>query len=117
MNIPMHRERYIRLDITHPCGWNVVPGMEWRATDDIGELRRSLTNLILAASPTDIATLAQSIADAFDRLWPGRAWFLEIEDSPGSWVQVYQPWTGIPNVTWDGYGRVVTHYAEVRCAP
>lgn len=119
---PVTRERYVRLDITHPIyGWNIVPGMEWRAGDDLPDLRALLAALVTAAPAPDVATLAQHLAQTFDRVFPGRGWFLEIEDAPGSWVQVYQPW-GEPAFTfeaWDKDGNAVTAYPQigVPCAP
>ena len=91
--------------------------MEWRPGEDLAQLRANVTTLVMGIADPFLSGLVEDIERAFDATYPGRAWFLGIEDTPGSWVQFYQPYR--PSFIHEAIGadgKRLTAYPEVGCA-
>ena len=91
-------ERYVRCSVTRGS-WTVEPGIEWRTGDDFaavsGLLERIAEDIALSALGGDPVEAAMRAEPTFEAWWPGRAFFVEVHDAAGRWVQTYQPF-GIP---------------------
>ena len=93
-------EVYARATLNGPAGLTIEPGLEWRRGEDLGRLSAQLRLVAADAArlPSDgdrYRTLNDDMRGAIERLWPGRAWFVEIHGADGQWTQQYQPY-GVP---------------------
>ncbi len=94
-------ERYLRCTVTFGC-WTVEPGLQYERGDQLAPLLLQLQSVICeawkAAAPTsidDVPKFNDAVEQLVIRLWPGRAWFLEVHHAIAGWTQIYQPY-GIP---------------------
>lgn len=102
-------ERYIRDSLTFGDAITVEPGLEYRASDDLPELRARLAERVRAVAlaveariapidgwqPEDVQPLALALERELAAVWPDRAWFCEIHHVQGWWTQIFQPY-GLP---------------------
>ena len=75
------------------------PGVEWRDGDRFdaiaGDMQVVADAVARMAGRGDPMMAAQRAEDVFRRWWPDRAYFVEVHDTAGRWVQVFQPF-GVP---------------------
>lgn len=98
--LPRGVETYLR--ISAPLDRSDDPfmailGIELRDGDNEEDLSQAVlvqVGMIIHVWPfsDSAAPLARAIADWVSRVYPSRAWFLEVEKGDGTWVQVYYPW-------------------------
>lgn len=82
-------EKYVRLDLV-VGNWNVCPAIEWRG--ELEDQANLLEAICLAQPHTTVREYVESFTKAVSLIWPGYAWFLEVEPQDGRWVQVYHPY-------------------------
>lgn len=92
-------ERYVRCSVTHG-DWTCEPGVEWRDGDNELAMVRDLEVIAcgvaeIAAHPAGPMAAAKRAEPQFARWWLDRAFFIELHDTRGRWVQIFQPY-GVP---------------------
>lgn len=94
------REAYVRTSrmTAHAPWWTVEPGIEFRPGDDFEFMTGLMHDICVqtdrvypCSGPTE---LAESVAELITRVYPDRAYFVEVHGDAG-WVQIYQPF-GLP---------------------
>lgn len=98
------RESYIRASYP-PCLANVRCevdfGLEWRPGDVIADLQSLLKSFAGYGHAAPLVAFdnamqfAHGLGDLIAKEWPDRAYFIEVSDAAGGWVQVFQPY-GLP---------------------
>jgi hypothetical protein len=93
------REVYVRASRPTISGAFVEPGVEFRDGDSFRELEHALYCLMVDGDPGhgehSPERIAAPIEAAIKERWPDRAYFVEVHDSKGGWVQIFQPF-GVP---------------------
>ena len=93
-------ERYVRCSVD-VSGGSVEAGVEYRAAEATGEIRRLLRKLIEVAAGDGPLTeqrvdmITRSLEMAMSCAFQGRAWFVEIWNAHEALTQVYAPY-GMP---------------------
>lgn len=93
------REVYVRASRPTIGGAFVEPGVELREGDSFRELEHVLFCILVDADPgrgeTDPQRIAEPVERAIQERWPDRAYFVEVHDAKGGWIQIFQPF-GVP---------------------
>lgn len=94
-------ERYLRCTVTFGS-WTIEPGLQYdrgeRLAPLLSQLQLAIGEAWKAAAPVsidDVPKLNERVEQLVTRLWPDRAWFLEVHHTTAGWTQIYQPY-GIP---------------------
>lgn len=94
-------ERYLRCTVTFGA-WTVEPGLQYdraeRMAPLLSQLQLAIVEAWKAAAPAsidDVPALNEAVEQLVTRLWPDRAWFLEVHHAIAGWTQIYQPY-GVP---------------------
>ena len=94
-------ERYARTTFT-TAGITIEPGIQYELLENVVELGRRLREIAAEAAAHRMALGAyaiDSVAIAVERAvaatWPERAFFVEVYDADGNWIQIFQPY-GLP---------------------
>jgi hypothetical protein len=96
------REAYARGVVTYG-EIEIIGAVELRASDRFVELRDSMRKLLWLVVQSEITNAAQSseesltagVERALKRVWPDRAYFVEVGNDAEGWIQVFQPY-GVP---------------------
>ncbi len=90
---------YARTSRPTHSGATVEPGLEFREGDSFKALEHELWCILFENEtgpdehdPVRIATFVENDIKA---RWPDRAYFIEVHDPAGGWIQIFQPY-GIP---------------------
>lgn len=93
------REVYVRASRPTVAGVFVEPGVEFREGDSFREIEHALFCILVDADPGHVRLEPEQIAApvelAIKTRWPDRAYFVEVHDSKGGWIQIFQPF-GVP---------------------
>ena len=93
------REVYVRASRrTVACAF-VEPGVEFREGDSFREIEAELRSILVDSDPGHAQLEPEQIAApvelAIRERWPDRAYFIEVHDNQGGWLQIFQPF-GVP---------------------
>ena len=92
------REVYVRAFRPTCTGASVEPGVEYRPGDSFAGMSEQLAQLLFACDPGDEhdpEKIALPVEAAIQLTWPDRAYFVEVHDVSGGWIQIFQPF-GVP---------------------
>jgi len=95
-------ERYARTSI-YILDWTVEPGVEWRYDDNMDALvadmiraaRACTQDKLTGLAPPSVTELAIALEESYRLAFPDRAFFIEIHNEDGDWLQIFQPF-GVP---------------------
>jgi hypothetical protein len=93
------REIYVRTSRPTISGAMVEPGVEFREADQFKAIEHALYVMCVDSDPGahehDPVKLAALVEKHIKDRWPDRAYFVEVHDLHGGWVQIFQPF-GVP---------------------
>lgn len=92
------REVYVRSSRPTATLVTVEPGVEYREGDDFQTMTGLLNYEMFKADDeieSDPVKVAVALEERIKARWPDRAYFVEVHDRYGNWIQVFQPF-GLP---------------------
>lgn len=93
------REVYVRASRPTTGGAVVEPGVEYREGDSFSVVEDALRDILFRSDPGndehDPVRIATPVESAIRERWPDRAYFVEVHDPRGGWLQIFQPF-GVP---------------------
>lgn len=93
------REAYVRASRPTVGGAFVEPGIELRDGDVFRDIEGELLTMLFETDPGrdehDPRRIADPLEQRIRERWPDRAYFIEVHDPRGGWLQIFQPF-GVP---------------------